>query len=148
MKALSVRQPWAHEITIGEKTLEFRTWNTKHRGELLICASSRDPGLWIDIDIDGKAADPLPLPCGVMMCVVNLVNVRPMTRADAKEYGIEFNPVMLAWELEGARPVLPEPITGKLNLFEVKDSLIVDMPEGDSWLDYDYPNRDKKPPQK
>ena len=57
MKALSVRQPWALEINDGIKNLEFRTWNTHHRGPLLISASSHDSGLWLDIEMDdGRAA--------------------------------------------------------------------------------------------
>ena len=32
MKALSVPQPWAEVIARGEKTIEVRTWSTKHRG--------------------------------------------------------------------------------------------------------------------
>jgi hypothetical protein len=147
MKALSVRQPFADQIAIGVKTIEFRTWSTDHRGKLLICASSHDPGLWLDVEADG-AVEQLPLPCGVMLCVVKLVNIRQMTRADAKDYDCEFDPGTLAWELEGGYAVLPEPVTGKLHLFEVPDDLIVKMPEGDSWMDYDYPNRNKRRPKK
>lgn len=147
MKALSVRQPWALEINDGLKNLEFRTWNTHHRGPLLICASSHDSGLWLDIEMDDGQTVPLPLPTGCLMCVVNLVNVREMTRADAKANGIKYDPVMLAWELEGGYEVIPEPIKGKLNLFEVPDDLTEPMPEGDGWFNYEYPNRHKKPPK-
>ncbi|HMW19233.1 MAG TPA: ASCH domain-containing protein [Accumulibacter sp.] len=146
MRALSVRQPWALEINDGIKNLEFRTWHTNHRGPLLICASSADSGLWVDVEIDGET-QPLPLPTGCMMCVVNLVNIREMTREDAKEYGIPYDPVMLAWELEGGYEVIPEPVKGRLNVFEVDDDLIEPMPEGDGWFDYDYPNRNKKQPK-
>lgn len=38
MKALSIRQPWAHLIIHGGKDIENRTWNLKHRGPLLIHA--------------------------------------------------------------------------------------------------------------
>jgi ASCH domain len=37
MKALSVRPPWAKQIASGEKAIEFRSWPTSYRGELLIC---------------------------------------------------------------------------------------------------------------
>jgi hypothetical protein len=39
MKAISIRQPWAHFIVNGFKTVENRTWYMKHRGPLLIHAS-------------------------------------------------------------------------------------------------------------
>ena len=41
MKALTVRQPHAQLILLGEKTLELRSWRTHYRGPLLICAGAR-----------------------------------------------------------------------------------------------------------
>ena len=43
MKVLTIKQPWATLIAEGYKEYEFRTWNTKYRGEILIHA-----GLGID----------------------------------------------------------------------------------------------------
>lgn len=39
MKVLSLLQPWATLVVIGAKKIETRSWNTKHRGDLLIHAS-------------------------------------------------------------------------------------------------------------
>lgn len=39
MKALSIRQPWAHLIIHGGKDIENRTWTTKLRGRFLVHAS-------------------------------------------------------------------------------------------------------------
>ena len=39
MKALSLRQPWAHAVIYYGKTLENRVWNTTFRGEFLIHAA-------------------------------------------------------------------------------------------------------------
>jgi len=39
MKALSIRQPWAHLIVHGGKDIENRTWITKLRGRFLVHAS-------------------------------------------------------------------------------------------------------------
>ncbi len=36
MKCLSISQPFADLITLGEKTIELRNWNTNFRGEFLI----------------------------------------------------------------------------------------------------------------
>lgn len=41
MKCLSVQQPWAQLIVTGRKDVENRTWQTKHRGPLLIHAGLR-----------------------------------------------------------------------------------------------------------
>ena len=38
MKCLSVRQPWAWLLVNGYKDIENRTWETRHRGPLLIHA--------------------------------------------------------------------------------------------------------------
>jgi len=73
MKALSNRQPWAGLVEHGLKSIEVRTWSTKHRGSLLICASAykcRD-------DETGEY-----FPHGVMLAVVNLIDIRPLTRRD------------------------------------------------------------------
>lgn len=37
--ALTVKQPWAHLICHGYKSIENRSWNTNYRGPLLIHAS-------------------------------------------------------------------------------------------------------------
>lgn len=39
IKALSLWQPWASLIAVGAKRYETRSWPTKYRGPLLICAS-------------------------------------------------------------------------------------------------------------
>jgi len=39
MKVLSLLQPWATLVVIGAKKIETRSWDTKHRGEILIHAS-------------------------------------------------------------------------------------------------------------
>ena len=45
MKCLSLKQPFADLLALGEKTVELRKWNTKFRGEFLIHASKN-----IDVD--------------------------------------------------------------------------------------------------
>lgn len=38
MKTLTIKQPWASLIALGEKKIETRSWRTKYRGPLLIHA--------------------------------------------------------------------------------------------------------------
>lgn len=38
MKVLTIKQPWATLIIQGDKRFEFRSWQTKYRGDLLIHA--------------------------------------------------------------------------------------------------------------
>jgi hypothetical protein len=40
MRLLTVRQPWAHAIAVGEKDVENRTWRTHYRGPVAIHAAA------------------------------------------------------------------------------------------------------------
>jgi hypothetical protein len=43
MKTLSLTQPWATLMALGEKHIETRSWSTNYRGQLLIHASKGFP---------------------------------------------------------------------------------------------------------
>ncbi len=38
MKAISIHQPWASIIALGEKHYETRNWKPQHRGPIIIHA--------------------------------------------------------------------------------------------------------------
>lgn len=42
MKALSIHPEYAMNIIKGLKTIEVRSWTTKYRGDMLICATAKD----------------------------------------------------------------------------------------------------------
>lgn len=44
MKALSLTQPWASLVAIGEKRIETRSWATRYRGPVAIHAAKSFPG--------------------------------------------------------------------------------------------------------
>lgn len=122
MKAISVRQPWASMIAQGTKTIETRTWPTKYRGDLLI-VSSKKPKI-----------DNLPL--GHALCVVEIVECRPMVFSDEAAAGCKWYSGAWAWVLEDVRPVEPVAVRGQLGIYEVDDNLITAdcSPKGDtSW---------------
>ena len=55
MKCLSLKQPFADLLALGEKAIELRKWNTKLSGEFLVHTSkNRDIEACkrLDIDID------------------------------------------------------------------------------------------------
>jgi hypothetical protein len=91
MKALSIQEPYASEILRGEKTIEYRSWNTKYRGDLLICAS----------------ANPKAGFYGRAVCIVNLYDVKIY-------FGEDYN-----WYLKDVREVEHFPVKGKLGFFNV-----------------------------
>ncbi len=121
-KALSVRQPWASLIACGEKTVECRSWKTAYRGPLVICASGRDCRL----------EDGLVLPGGVALCVVELVDIRPMTKGDLA--GACMDDVTpqeqaqilknYAWHIRLLHEIEMVPVKGKLHVFDVEIPLV------------------------
>lgn len=99
MKAISIKNPYATQIMRGTKIIEYRSWDTKHRGDLLIC-SSADP------KVPGMLS-------GYALCIVNLVD----TIYNAAEAVYE-------WHLTDVRKIKAFPVKGKLNFFDVDDALI------------------------
>lgn len=117
MKAISIKQPWASLVAAGTKTVECRTWKTHYRGPLLICSSKGD------VEIDDRGEN-LILPGGMALAAVELVDVRPMTEADLEPAYLpkEWYADALkgfAWHIRPLYAVIPQPIKGKLNLFNV-----------------------------
>jgi hypothetical protein len=100
MKAISIRSPWWEKIISGEKTIETRTWKTKYRGQLLICASK---------------------PTGHAVAIAYLADCRPMTKADEKAACCPVYPRANAWMLRNVMVLTkPFPVKGKLSLFDVQ----------------------------
>lgn len=106
MKALSVRQPWASLIMSGKKIIELRTWKTKYRGPLVICASQRRHG---------------SLPTGVALGIVNLDDIRPSTPNDEPLANCMPENNEYAWILSNPKPfVMPFAVKGKLSIFDLE----------------------------
>jgi len=115
MKALSIRQPSAHLILEGLKKIEYRSWPTDHRGPLLIHTGRRKDPLE-EFTKRQRAAIPDDLPTGCFLGVVDLISVRCVCDPDTFEIGYE-------WRLANPRRIKPVAALGKLNLFEVPDSI-------------------------
>ena len=112
MKAISIFPPYADAIWFEEKTIEVRTWETTHRGDLLICTTK------------DKVHGFIP---GHALCVATLKNVRPFTKKDCKAAGVDprdFREGLYAWELSNIRTINPIPVRGMPGLYEVDDDLI------------------------
>ncbi len=103
MKAISLKQPWANLIAAGKKTIETRKWSTKYRGPLLIVSSLR----------------PNIPPVGCAIAVAELVDCRPMTKADERAACCPTYPGAYAWVLSRIRRVTPVPVKGRLGLYDV-----------------------------
>ena len=130
MRALSIHQPWAWAILQAGKTIENRTWSTKHRGPILVHASKSRASYDREKQLDWKALYGVDLPpweeleTGAVVGVVDVVDCVSPTSSRA----IRLNPWTegpVCWVLANPRP-FPEPIPfrGAQLLFEVPDGLI------------------------
>lgn len=88
IKALSLKQPWATLVVIGAKTIETRSWMTRHRTTLAIHSSGA-------LDTDDRALcytepfrsalrkgglrSPADLPTGCVLGVVKVLDVTEIT---------------------------------------------------------------------
>ncbi len=118
MKALTVHQPFAQDILCGDKTVEYRTWRTKHRGDLLICSAVSNDKVLKDYCILGHA-----------LGIVELYDIRE------GEEGFE-------WLLRNPRFVKPFPVRGMPGVFNVDvepEVLTTDFEEAITyWYDNGY----------
>ena len=127
MKALSIDPEYCQHIRDEEKTIECRTWQTKYRGELLICASKvLVPGY-----ISGHA-----------YFTVNLTSIEPFREEHLEAAMMEEMPdaKCYAWHFDDVQEVYPIPVRGKMGLFDVDDSLIkyVQNEETDAMTDEEF----------
>lgn len=138
MKVISIRQPWATLISLGEKKYETRSWKTKHRGKLAIHASQK-----IDIDAchDREIAETLnkhgivltnDLPIGAIIAVSELkdchrVMIEELCWANLEGGEIvkgnefifgDYSTGRYAWQLENVQQLEePIPVKGQLGLW-------------------------------
>jgi len=104
-KAISLQQPWANLVATGKKTIETRKWSTNYRGDLVICSSQ----------------NPKIEPYGKALCIVELYDVKPMTKEHEKEACIQVYPKAHAWFLRNLRPINPPiPVKGALSIFNLE----------------------------
>ena len=122
MKAISIRNPFAHFILCGEKDIECRTWQTDYRGDILICSSANP-----------KVKNTI---CGHALCIARLESIEPFKKEhlDGACMGEMPESKSYAWHLTDIRVIKPFPVKGKLNFFSVDDNLIEVIDNGDDSL--------------
>lgn len=93
MKAITIHQPWATLIALGEKHFETRSWATKYRGPIAIHASKADPSkqmsaldehvykrIWHNIIKLPGVFCPSDLPTGAVVAIANLTECYEIKR--------------------------------------------------------------------
>jgi hypothetical protein len=71
MKAITIIQPWATLIALGEKKFETRSWTTKYRGPLAIHAGMKW-GKWISLRKKRTFVGPIRLSGGKSLTLAGM----------------------------------------------------------------------------
>ncbi len=137
LKALSLTQPWAELVVLGEKQWETRSWRTSFRGRIAIHAAKKFPAWAIELAqsryfVDVKNS-PIKMPLGV---IVGSVEIIAMQSTDAmldvlghKEIAFgDYHAERWAWQL--SEPIMldePIPCRGALGLWEVPPHVLNSM---------------------
>lgn len=145
MRVLSIKQPWATLIVRGVKRFEARTWQTPHRGQIALHASSGTaPYVFDEADDDdvlgtmfcnqgwGESADLKALPRTAVVGTVEILTIMPakkiwhsLTPDDKVLVGSFEEPPddLYLWELANPRELSPVQVNGKLNLWTLPDDV-------------------------
>lgn len=126
MKCLSLRQPYAELVVIGQKTIELRKWKTKHRGKFLVHASKYQPSL-IELEPFGLRLDMLDF--GAIIGTAELVGIKDYDNLDESEWqndiphhlaGMDYIESTKGFILKNAMKFVdPIPYKGQLQFFDV-----------------------------
>ncbi|WP_438498054.1 ASCH domain-containing protein [Paenibacillus sp. IHBB 3054] len=132
MKAITIKQPWATLIALGEKRFETRGWQTKYRGELAIHAGKQvdrdaclEPEIKAALVRNGILSISM-LPTGSVIATTILKDcirsaetwtdgyiLENGERVYSPEYDFgDFTPGRYAWDLRDVKQ-LPEPVPAK-----------------------------------
>ena len=125
MKALSIRQPWVDLLVEGSRTVEIRTWATRHRGPLLLHASGSYgiPEREASARLGRGRPDPSRL--GAIVGIAELVDCRPVREEDWKNARLEpLEGRLWAWVFEQPRGLAPIPHVGNRTIFDIEDSQV------------------------
>jgi len=121
VKALSIRQPWAHAVLHLGKDVENRIWATRYRGLLVVHAPKTVDTLagayleWCRYRL------PDPLVTGALVGTVRVVGCVDDSDSEWAEQGQG----QWHWQLTDPRPFLaPIPWRGALRLFDVPDEVV------------------------
>lgn len=136
--AISLWEPWATLMAIGAKKNETRSWPTRHRGALLICAAARKNKRDLEMLLRDQpfyaalAGGLTRLWHGHAVALVDLEQIGttnsiircaaswkwPEEGSDEFHFG-DYSPNRFAWITTGLRRLKPFPVKGKRGIFYV-----------------------------
>lgn len=129
MKAITLWQPWASLMALGQKKIETRSWKTSYRGPLLIHAAKKVigwPSIIIQDVFDGIAFQPSDLPRGSILCKVDLVDCRKIflhNRPSYPERALgDYTPGRYMWITQNVNVFENHiPLRGRQGIFNVPE---------------------------
>jgi hypothetical protein len=100
MKALSLTQPWASLVALGEKKVETRSWSTRYRGPIAIHASmgfTRDDKSYCYLPpfstvLAGHDLCPDTLPRGRVLCITAITDCMLISDGFSRMLGPTLSP--------------------------------------------------------
>ena len=134
MRALSFKEPFASLMLCGK--IETRPWQTKYRGPVLICAtqSSYSDGQLVEIcghNMKSTIVHTLEMLCpiaffqnGNAFAVAELVDCRPMTKADEANCFVKHKEGLYCHVYENVKRIKPIPFKGTQGWQTVKPEVI------------------------
>lgn len=126
----SLYQPFPNLITMKLKTCETRFYHRKFRGDLLICAAKKIMPLpelkkvmTVEqynrfVEIKRKTSYNIFGPIGVAMCVVNVIDWRPMNKIeDLQNTFVSYDILRWVAVLDNIRPIVTFNLKGRQGIF-------------------------------
>jgi activating signal cointegrator 1 len=120
--ALSIRQPWVELILRGCKTIEVRTWPTRHRGELWLHAGARlDTKSLIKFDLNREdlTFGSIVGKCEIYACIEFTEETWDRWRMQHLNEG-PLAKRHYAWFLRKPIRTTPKAMKGRLGLMQIK----------------------------
>jgi hypothetical protein len=115
IRALSWKQPYASLMLHGK--IETRSWSTKYRGKVLICASKKP---YYEIELLGISGDVqtqrifelinskgMKEPTGKAIAIGELVDCRQMEKEDEQKTFVKYRPGLWCHVYDNVRPICP-----------------------------------------
>lgn len=130
MKVLTLTEPWATLMKLGEKNIETRSWSTNHRGLLAIHAAKSVPKYAREFCNDSEVIaaflrrnEQQWFKLGYILCVRKLINILPTENVKnilhkERIFG-DYSPGRFAWIFSDDIKILSIPIktNGSLGLW-------------------------------
>src|SRR5574343_1550480 len=143
MKAITLWNPWALLMAMGEKRIETRSWPTNYRGELAIHCAKNSPDWARKLSVSDPAfiatfkdyfdneddlLFTLDKMAGHVVCTVNLIDCVSVQRVDfvkeevcERKFG-DYSPGRYAWITRDVKRIYPIQTRGAQGLWDLKQA--------------------------